>query len=352
MKPNIVLYNRLKSILLSVTVFASVWLFSVSCSKEEEEEETTVIDGYELTQNETWSGNILLRGDIIVPYGKTLTISPGTKISVAVDNLVFDEGLDTMDVDFVVLGNLLINGEPGKIVEIKSSLTNPGNKDWYGIGIANTGNLSLNFCSICDADFGVFVYPSKKGMILFNHCLFYNNFSSITDFGNMNIDIEHCTFQNVIYGYGLYRSGNTTTINKSEFIGVNSIEFYLSGGWDEFNEDAILNIIGSNFSMNANKKVVYSTYFGISSIIKNTKVTFTGCYGNITYSPLSNGNSVVIRDPANSLVSGAGCGFSVPERTKSACINVSIPDEETIREHTRAIMERQHKFEQKSGLHR
>jgi hypothetical protein len=322
----------LKNFLRSSLCMLFIMAVTISCNKEDEKEQ--VINGYELTKDETWKGTILLKGDIVIPAGMTLTISAGTKITCVTENLVFDEGLEDGSVDFWVKGNLFINGESNDIVEIKSSEVTPTDIDWGGIGLSTNSKLILRYCAICDAQWGVFIYSSSQIAHQFNNCLFYDCESGIVDFGDKNLSIKNCTFNKVWWGFDSWLSNKSHIIENSEFNTIKLVAVDVTGLTD-ISENTIIDVTKSNFIDADTWKTVHWSGDGA---VKNAKVTLTGCYGNITYPESVYGNTIVIKNPVTSPVSGAGCGFTVPT-TKSSHIPGAVSDAESLKEHEKAILE-------------
>ncbi len=64
-----------------------------------------------LTQDEIWTGEILITGDIVIPEGITLTVLPGTSITFSGDGS--DNDVETAILNELWLGksNLLVKGD-------------------------------------------------------------------------------------------------------------------------------------------------------------------------------------------------------------------------------------------------
>jgi len=106
-----------------------------------------------LTTDETWSGTVAITGDITVPAGVTLTVQEGTVVTIPRFKDSRYGGVDTNRTEFVVNGNLLINGSPTGPVEIgpASAPLNPG--DWDGIVVR--GSLVMNHAIVDYARIGI-----------------------------------------------------------------------------------------------------------------------------------------------------------------------------------------------------
>ncbi len=91
-----------------------------------------------IPQDETWSGTVLLTGDVVVPAGRTLTIDPGTTVQAQplADNT--RGGVDRSRIELIVQGTLVAQGVgPGSIQMTSASMT-PAKGHWYGIRYEGT----------------------------------------------------------------------------------------------------------------------------------------------------------------------------------------------------------------------
>jgi hypothetical protein len=96
-----------------------------------------------LEQDETWGpGLVVVNGDVTVPEGITLTIAAGTKVLMTYQ---FDR-LGAVDdrIEVTVMGNLILDGQPGDSVIITSSSPEPEPDDWFGIVVYPGGQLSMS----------------------------------------------------------------------------------------------------------------------------------------------------------------------------------------------------------------
>ncbi len=64
-----------------------------------------------LTQDETWTGKVLITGDVVIPEGITLTVLPGTLITFSGDGS--DNDVETLVLNEIWLGksNLIVRGD-------------------------------------------------------------------------------------------------------------------------------------------------------------------------------------------------------------------------------------------------
>ena len=114
------------------------------------------VPGSQITSNTTWSGEIVLIGDVVVPSGKTLTINPGTKIYFRPNTDVYEAGWKTLKAEIIVEqgGTLVANAEGGSTIVFQSSYAQPLIDDWGGIRNQG-GTLTLKNCVIRHAEVGV-----------------------------------------------------------------------------------------------------------------------------------------------------------------------------------------------------
>lgn len=119
------------------------------------------LPGRQLTNSMTWSGNIMLLGDVEVPSSVTLTIEPGTHIYFRPDTDVYESGWKNQKAEIVIKqgGALVADATGGNPIRFQSSLNIdqyglPSKDDWGGIRNEG-GTLTLKNCQIRDAEVGV-----------------------------------------------------------------------------------------------------------------------------------------------------------------------------------------------------
>ncbi len=105
-----------------------------------------------LIQDEAWSGNIHLTGDVIIPEGITLVILAGTAISFTPNHSDYDAELPLLaelrrgKSNLVVQGNLRIEGEKDKVVSVGDpvyDLERQNKISWGGIIFEGVNALSI-----------------------------------------------------------------------------------------------------------------------------------------------------------------------------------------------------------------
>jgi len=106
-----------------------------------------------LNDNEIWSGDVALSGDVVVPEGLTLTILPGTRLNIPA---LFDStygGSNTSKSELTIAGSLIAEGTAENPIIFTSDRTVGAKGDWGGIRV--NGSLRLRHAVVEYADFGV-----------------------------------------------------------------------------------------------------------------------------------------------------------------------------------------------------
>lgn len=119
-------------------------------------------------RNETWRGEILITGDIIIPQGVTLLIEPGTivRLTGQSDDAPVLDASDLQDtaeyLDFPndppriganmitisILGEVIANGTQRSPIVFTSNSASPALNDWESLAVEENGKLDLSFAVI------------------------------------------------------------------------------------------------------------------------------------------------------------------------------------------------------------
>jgi hypothetical protein len=106
----------------------------------------------------TWTGVVYVSGDIVVPYGSSLTLAQGTVVRIASDDLAPADfaGQDSSRVEFYIEGDLIVEGTAGQEVEFVGFTGAPGEGVWGGIVVdPATGYAELTHMRLRHATTGV-----------------------------------------------------------------------------------------------------------------------------------------------------------------------------------------------------
>ncbi|MCK4396999.1 right-handed parallel beta-helix repeat-containing protein [candidate division WOR-3 bacterium] len=94
--------------------------------------ELLIFSGH-ISENTTWSSDILINGDVWVDAGATLTIDAGVNVKFFPN---FDKehgGIDVTRAEFIIHGGLTLLGNESKPIIFTSNASEPEIGDWYGI---------------------------------------------------------------------------------------------------------------------------------------------------------------------------------------------------------------------------
>ena len=226
----------------------------------------TPLTGHTVPKTTTWSGEIYLIGDVIIPSGVTLTINPGAVINFRPDTDVYEAGLDTIRSEIVIQngGSLLANGTIQNPIIFQSSfradgtdpsgegwkgaiqirneegdgndydpiLYNPGKDDWGGIRNEG-GTLTLQHCVISDAEVGVEVTSYQGKTTISETDLSANHFgvkvhagASATQLELTNIGLYQ-SLKGIVAG--LYGTGHVQLTNATIADNNRGVEFVEDG---------------------------------------------------------------------------------------------------------------------------
>jgi Right handed beta helix region/Viral BACON domain len=252
--------------------------------------------GYALTKDETWSGFMQMKGNVTVPKGTTLTIKEGTRISISERARIS------------VQGSIIIKGTPTKIVRLFAENSTSGQALWNGIAFFGE-KLEMSYCAFSDMTNGVFIYSSSTSAnTKFDHCLFSNGETAITDFSsNNNVLISFNTFLDLKYGYWQWGENKKVAIENCIFENNSQSSVYLSSNNSNDPKPTTISIVNTNFI-----KEGALGFIGISvplntAVLAENNFGLTGNYGLTS----QKGNSITIKNSSNSTLKDIGCGFGV-----------------------------------------
>jgi len=126
----------------------------------------------------TWSGTIVIAGDVTVESDGRLEIEPGTEILFEPGTDLSKEGDDKTRSELIVRGTVIARGMPGKRIVFSSRGASPRMGDWYGLTFMHlkTGSI-LDYCVVEYAYTGITIKNST--MIVSNCEIRYNYHAGI-----------------------------------------------------------------------------------------------------------------------------------------------------------------------------
>lgn len=168
-----------------------------------------------LTDDETWSGEILVTGQVIIPEGVTLNIESGTKVRFQ-HYRDYKEPWKRTGIE-VAGGNIIAVGTPKQQIWFTSDAEEPVNGDWPGIFLNNTSTSRFDYvivefgiAGICQFDSEVTIsnsiirwtnseglYVERSSPVFENNTLYENGYHEIAlEQYNGNVIIRNNIFRN------------------------------------------------------------------------------------------------------------------------------------------------------------
>ena len=131
-----------------------------------------------IDKDATWSGTVVISGDIYIPPGVTLTITPGTvvkfkKIDEKSDQNMF--GIDSPyypEAELIIRGRLIARGTPEKQIVFTSAEMKPSPADWGAINFLGSEGNVVEYAKIYCAYNGIHAHG---GAVRVAHCEFARN---------------------------------------------------------------------------------------------------------------------------------------------------------------------------------
>ncbi len=101
-----------------------------------------------IAEDTTWAGDVYLAGDLLISPGATLTLEPGTRVTVAREDAL-SRGIlihgDSRRVEVEVEGTLALNGTPEARVVFVPEPDGSPDKTWSGLKLKNEGVLDAEY---------------------------------------------------------------------------------------------------------------------------------------------------------------------------------------------------------------
>ncbi len=208
-----------------------------------------------ITVSETWSGEVMLTGDVVVAGGATLTILPGTIVKAQPDADDQESGVDETLIEIIIEGGILdASGTESEHI----TFTSEGK--WYGIRNV-MGILTLKYCDQSAGVIGLSVEGSVPKAV--ENCSFTGN----SDYGaslKSSSKFVGCRFE-----------GNTNSgIYCENGVRAENCEINFNGGYG---------ISGSGTTMIDRCNITFNSDTGIdmegTTTIEDCTITFNGGMG-------------------------------------------------------------------------
>lgn len=200
--------------------FVTLSIIPASCSSQT----VAVLEKGTLKANTTWRDEVVLKGDIEVPVGVTLTVMPGTVVKFekikpsGPEKINLDKTHNFKRAELIVKGRLLAQGSKDKMITFTSASGSPAPDDWGAINFINSGGNIIEYCDISYANTGIHCHGGE--VIITNNYIHHNG----VGIGLKNVkEFETKSVVPIMYnrlekngGGILFGSGPTPTITHNE----------------------------------------------------------------------------------------------------------------------------------------
>jgi parallel beta-helix repeat protein len=145
--------------------------------------EKGIIDG-----DTTWHGDVLIKGDVEIARGVTLTVMPGTVVRFAKieengpANLSMDKTKNFTRAELIVNGRILAQGTKEKMIVFTSAEKSPQRADWGAINMLEGED---NIFEYCDISYGHTAVHGHGAQFTLTKCYLHDNGVAV-GFKNVN----------------------------------------------------------------------------------------------------------------------------------------------------------------------
>lgn len=171
-----------------------------------------------------WDKEVIIRGDVEIPKGVTLTVMPGTVVKFAKiaeygpSKLYNDKDTYFPRAELIIRGKIFAQGTKDRMILFTSTEEPPHPGNWGAINFLDTRDNIIEFCEISYAHTGVHCHG---GQVIVANCYFHDNGVAI---GQKNVDgfKTNCIvpiLYNRITGNGggiLFGKGTSPTISHNQ----------------------------------------------------------------------------------------------------------------------------------------
>ena len=150
-------------VLRRIFVCAVLVFLTAGCQKKQVLE----VSKLTISKDTTWSGNVLLAGDVYVEPGVTLTIAPGTIVKFKRIDETSDQNLFDIDspyypqAELIIRGKLIAKGTEKQKITFTSAEIAPQPADWGAINFLGSEGNVIEYCKFLFAYNGVHAHGSS-----------------------------------------------------------------------------------------------------------------------------------------------------------------------------------------------
>jgi parallel beta-helix repeat protein len=150
-------------VLRRIFIYAALALLIGACQKQQ----ATEVSRLTISRDTTWSGIILVSGDVYVEPGVTLTIAPGTIVKFKRIDETSDQNLFDIDspyypqAELIIRGRLIAKGTDKKRITFTSAEIDARPADWGAVNFLGSDANVIQYCRFMFAYNGVHAHGSS-----------------------------------------------------------------------------------------------------------------------------------------------------------------------------------------------
>lgn len=160
------------SLVYLLTFLLSLGMLGSACA------EPLVLEKGIIDKDTVWEGEVLLKADVEVAKGVTLTIKPGTIVmfekikSFGPMKLYEDKTHAFPRIEIIVKGKIIARGTSDNMIFFSSVAPTPASGDWGAINLLNSKD---NVIEYCDFSYAHTAIHAHGGQVAVSHCNFHDN---------------------------------------------------------------------------------------------------------------------------------------------------------------------------------
>ena len=137
-----------------------------------------IIEKGVIDHNTVWENEVLIKGDVEIAKGATLTVMPGTVVKFAKieangpGKLYTDRTAHFPRAELIIKGRIFAQGSSDRKIIFTSAEQTPGTADWGGINFLDSRDNILEFCEFSYAHTAVHAHG---GQVVIANCYFHDN---------------------------------------------------------------------------------------------------------------------------------------------------------------------------------
>ena len=145
-----------------IFICAVLALVAAACQKQQ----TIEVSKLTISNDTTWSGNVLVAGDVYVEPGVTLTILPGTIVKFKRIDETSDQNLFAVDspyypqAELIIRGKLIAKGTDKEKITFTSAEIDARPRDWGAVNFLGSNGNVIEYCRFMFAYNGVHAHGS------------------------------------------------------------------------------------------------------------------------------------------------------------------------------------------------